>query len=243
MSVLMIIPAHNEEQNLPKVFEDIRENFPEADVLVINDCSTDHTLDVIKKYPEVKYLDLPVNLGYSFAIQTGLKYAVQEGYDHLIQFDGDGQHLAAEARKMYFYAIKNDMDIVIGSRFLEATKYHHSFFRKIGTGIFRHIIKMLTGKTISDPTSGLQVIKSNVFIPLSKIYAYPEFPDANLLIELIYQGYSIDEVPVKMKNREFGESMHGGVVEPMKYMFKMFYYIIIVYFNNLTGRKRRSKNS
>ncbi|MDD4508600.1 MAG: glycosyltransferase family 2 protein [Eubacteriaceae bacterium] len=240
MSVLMIIPAHNEAQNLPIVFDDIRKNFPEADILVVNDCSTDDTIDVIKQHPDVAYLNLPVNLGYSFAIQSGLKYAVQEGYDHLIQFDGDGQHLAAEAKKMYVYAMEKDVDIVIGSRFLETTGYHHSFFRRVGTGLFRKIIKMLTGQTISDPTSGLQVIKRSVFEPLSKIFAYPEFPDANLLIQLIYQGYSIDEIAVKMKNREFGESMHGGIVKPVKYMFKMFYYIIMVYFNNITGKKRRA---
>lgn len=239
MSVLMIIPAHNEALNLPGVFDDIRAHFPEADILVINDCSQDDTIDVVRKHPDVAYLDLPVNLGYSFAIQTGLKYAVQKSYDHLIQFDGDGQHLAAEARKMYCYAMEKDVDIVIGSRFLMNTGYHHSFFRKVGTGLFRKIIKMLTGQTISDPTSGLQVIKRNAFLPLSKIYAYPEFPDANLLIQLIYQGYSIDEVPVQMKNREFGESMHGGIIKPIKYMFKMFYYIIMVYVDNLTGRSKR----
>ena len=238
MSVLMIIPAYNEEMNLPSVFADIQKNFPEADILVINDCSTDNTVSVIKEHPEAQYLDLPINLGYFFAIQSGLKYAVQEKYDYLIQFDGDGQHLASEAKKMYDFAIKTNTDIVIGSRFLENKGYHHSFFRRVGTGLFKQIIKMLTGKTISDPTSGLQVLKRDVFKPLSKIDAYPEFADANLLIQLIYQGYSIDEVPVKMKNRESGKSMHGGIVKPMKYMFKMIYYIIVVYFNNLTGMKK-----
>ena len=92
---------------------------------------------------------------------------------------------------------------------------------------------MLTGKKISDPTSGLQVIKREVFLPLSKIFSYPEFPDANLLIQLIYQGVTIDEVPVQMKNREFGESMHGGIIKPIKYMIKMCYYIIIVFATNL----------
>ena len=100
---------------------------------------------------------------------------------------------------------------------------------------------MLTGKKIYDPTSGLQVLKRKVFTPLSKIFAYPEFPDANLLIELIYQGYTIEEISVQMKNREFGESMHGGVIKPIKYMLKMFYYILVVFFNNLTGKKKVSK--
>lgn len=142
---------------------------------------------------------------------------------------------------MYEYALETEADIVIGSRFLSTTNYQHSFFRKVGTKLFQIIIKMLTGKKIYDPTSGLQVLKRKVFTPLSKIFAYPEFPDANLLIELIYQGYTIEEISVQMKNREFGESMHGGVIKPIKYMLKMFYYILVVFFNNLTGKKKVSK--
>lgn len=239
--VLMIVPSYNEELNLKTVANDIKENFSEADILFINDCSKDDTLNVIKSIEGVSYLDLPINLGYSYAVQTGLKYAAQEDYDYLIQFDGDGQHLASEAKKMYEHALETEADIVIGSRFLSTTNYQHSFFRKVGTKLFQIIIKMLTGKKIYDPTSGLQVLKRKVFTPLSKIYAYPEFPDANLLIELIYQGYSIEEMSVQMKNREFGESMHGGIIKPIKYMFKMFYYIIMVFFNNLTGKKKVKK--
>lgn len=239
--VLMIVPSYNEELNLKTVANDIKENFSEADILFINDCSKDDTLNVIKSIEGVLYLDLPINLGYSYAVQTGLKYAAQEDYDYLIQFDGDGQHLASEAKKMYEHALETEADIVIGSRFLSTTNYQHSFFRKVGTKLFQIIIKMLTGKKIYDPTSGLQVLKRKVFAPLSKIYAYPEFPDANLLIELIYQGYSIEEISVQMKNREFGESMHGGIIKPIKYMFKMFYYIIMVFFNNLTGKKKVKK--
>lgn len=237
----MIVPAYNEELNLETVAEDIKNNFNEADILFINDCSMDNTLNVIKRIEGIFYLDLPINLGYSYAVQTGLKYAVQEGYEYLVQFDGDGQHLASEAKKMYEYALETDADIVIGSRFLSTTNYQHSFFRKVGTKLFQIIIKMLTGKKIYDPTSGLQVLKRKVFTPLSKIFAYPEFPDANLLIELIYQGYTIEEISVQMKNREFGESMHGGVIKPIKYMLKMFYYILVVFFNNLTGKKKVSK--
>ena len=239
--VLMIVPAYNEELNLETVAEDIKNNFNEADILFINDCSMDNTLNVIKRIEGIFYLDLPINLGYSYAVQTGLKYAVQEGYEYLVQFDGDGQHLASEAKKMYEYALETEADIVIGSRFLSTTNHQHSFFRKVGTKLFQIIIKMLTGKKIYDPTSGLQVLKRKVFTPLSKIFAYPEFPDANLLIELIYQGYTIEEISVQMKNREFGESMHGGVIKPIKYMLKMFYYILVVFFNNLTGKKKVSK--
>lgn len=239
MRVLVIIPAYNEEKNLANVIEDIQTNFCEADILVVNDCSTDSTAEIIKSISQISYLNLPINLGYFYAIQTGLKYAVQFDYDYLVQFDGDGQHLASEAKRMFEYAQNGDVDVVIGSRFLSETNYNHSFFRKIGTKLFQIIIKMLTGKKISDPTSGLQVLRRNVFEPLSKIYAYPESADANLLIELIYKGYSIDELAVRMKNRETGESMHDGIIKPALYMTKMFYYIILVFLNNLFGKKRK----
>ena len=135
MKVLMIIPAYNEAMNLENVVEDIKTNFKEADILIVNDCSKDNTLEVIKKLENVEYVDLAINLGYSYAVQTGLKYAVEYNYDYLIQFDGDGQHLASEAKKMYEYALKNNTEIVIGSRFLKETSYSHSFFRKLGSEI------------------------------------------------------------------------------------------------------------
>lgn len=235
--VLLIIPAYNEAMNIEKVVDDIHTNFKEADILIINDCSQDDTLEVIQKIDGIQYVNLPVNLGYSFAVQTGFKYAVDEQYDYLIQFDGDGQHLASEAKRMYDYALEKGSDVLIGSRFLETTNYQHSFFRKIGTGMFQKIIKMMTGKKISDPTSGLQVLNKKVFTPLSKINNYPEFPDANLLIQYIFDGYRIEEIGVQMKNREFGESMHSGILKPAKYMIKMFYYILVVFANHLTGRK------
>lgn len=239
--VLIVIPAYNESDNLKIVEKDIRENFPEADILFMNDCSTDDTIDIIQSFDHVHYLNLPVNMGYFYAIQSGLKFAAQNKYKYVVQFDGDGQHLAKEAKRMYDYARNNDVDIVIGSRFLKETGYNHSFFRRVGTHMFQRIIKMMTGKVISDPTSGLQVLKYDVFSQLAKIYKYPDTADANLLIDLLYKGYSIDELAVEMKNRETGESMHGGIVKPAKYMMKMFYYITVVYFNNITGRKKVKK--
>ena len=115
MRVLMIIPAYNEAMNIEKVIDDIHNNFKEADILIINDCSQDNTLEVIQKIDGIDYVNLPVNLGYSFAVQTGFKYAVEQNYDYLIQFDGDGQHLASEAKRMYDYALEKDCDVLRGS--------------------------------------------------------------------------------------------------------------------------------
>lgn len=231
--VLVIVPSYNESKNIRKVEKDLKENFPEADILFINDKSKDNTLDIIKTFDDVSYLDLPVNLGYFYAIQSGLKYADSKGYNYVVQFDGDGQHLAKEARKIYKHAKEKNLDIVIGSRFLEETDYKHPFFRKIGTKVFSSMVKGLTGQKIYDPTSGLQVLDKKVVNYLSKIYNYPEIADANLLMDLIYQNFSIGEVTVKMKLNDTGASMHSGIIAPTKYVGRTFYHILAVYLKHL----------
>lgn len=225
--ILVIIPAYNEEENIGAVIDELRKDMPECDILVINDCSKDKTLAVIKE-KGVQYLTTPFNLRYAGVIQTGFKYAANKGYNYVAQFDGDGQHVAAELKTMYDYSIKTGADIVIGSRFKEKTDYKHPFFRRIGTEVFQKIIKYSCKKDITDPTSGLQVLKRNVYEHYSKIYNYPEYPDANLIIEMLLLGYTIEEVPVKMRERIFGESMHAGIWHPIKYMTRMFYNIFIV---------------
>ena len=162
------------------------------------------------------------------AVQTGIKYAYKNDYDYVIQFDADGQHIAKEAIKLYNEIKKSNCDIVIGSRYLKDTGYPCPFFRRIGTKFFSSIIKLICGQKIADPLSGFQCLNKRVIEQYSKMGFYPEFPDANLVIEMLLLGYKIKEVPVKMRLREVGESMHGGIIKPIKYMINMFYTIIFV---------------
>ena len=225
--LLVIVPAYNEEMNIMGVVNELEKDIPAADILVINDCSTDNTLSILK-HNKVNYITTPFNLRYAGGIQTGFKYALKKGYKYVAQFDGDGQHVAFELAKMYEVAKNDKVDIVIGSRFIKETNYKHSFFRKIGTMLFQRIIKMSCGVRITDPTSGLQVLNYKVYEEYSKINNYPEFPDANLIMEMILKGYTIKEVPVIMKERVYGESMHGGIWGPFTYMLRMFYSIFLV---------------
>ena len=140
---------------------------------------------------------------------------------------------------MYKVAKEDKADIVIGSRFIKRTNYKHSLFRRMGTALFQSIIKLVCEKKITDPTSGLQVLKKNVYERYSKISNYPEYPDANLIIEMLLLGYKIKEVPVKMKARENGVSMHSGILKPTKYMIEMFYNIIIIVIKNIGVKKVR----
>ncbi len=229
--ILISIPCYNEAQNIEKVILELQSDFSVADILCVNDCSKDNTLEVIKNIEGIRFLNLPINLGYSGALQTGFKYAVENNYDYVIQFDGDGQHIASEAKKLYDKLINENLDIVIGSRFKENSGYKHGFFRTMGTKIFIFLIKLFTKQTITDPTSGFQVLQKEVFTRYSKIHNFPEYPDANLIIEMLLLGYKIDEVPVKMRLREFGVSMHGGFWNPIKYMIRMFYSILMIFIN------------
>jgi len=227
MKVLVIIPAYNESENIESVIEDLRTNFVEADILVVNDCSSDNTSEVVKS-KNIACISQVYNMGYASALQTGFKYALKRNYNYAIQFDGDGQHIASEAHKLYTYAIDNQADVVIGSRFIEDTGYKNSLFRSIGSSFFKLLIKIICKRDIYDPTSGLQVLSRKCFSQYAKMNAYPEYPDANLIIELLKSGASIHELPAKMKIRTSGTSMHGGFIKPVKYMFLMVYSILIV---------------
>ena len=236
--IIFIIPAYNEEMNIKKVLYDIRENASMADIIVINDCSKDNTEKILKE-ENVDYINHPFNMGYAKAVQTGIKYAYYNNYDYAIQFDADGQHLASEANKLFEKLKNKNCDIVIGSRFLKNTGYKHSFFRKLGTKLFTQIIKIYCKKVITDPTSGFQCLDRKIMEYYSKLGNYPEYPDANLIIDLLLKGYKIEEVGVKMELREFGESMHSGILKPVKYMIKIIYTIFIIILKNMLGGKRR----
>jgi glycosyltransferase involved in cell wall biosynthesis len=239
---IVIVPAHNEEMNIARVIEELKRDLPQADILIVNDHSGDNTLGVLRQTPDIVYLSLPFNLGYSNAIQTGFKYAFRHHYDYVIQFDGDGQHIASEAGRMLAEARASNADIVIGSRFKAATQYKHGFFRKIGTSLFAWLIRAICHQTITDPTSGLQVINRAVFGQYEEMFGYPEYPDANLLIEMLLRGYKIVEIDVKMRQREFGVSMHSGVIGPSKYMVEMLYSILLLLLrkNSFSAEKKRS---
>lgn len=225
--ILIVIPAYNEAENIEKVIKEIKKDFKSADVLVVNDCSTDDTESIVRRN-KIKCITNVFNMRYAMAVQTGIKYAYFNDYDYVIQMDADGQHIASEAWKMYDQMKKNNADIVIGSRYLKDLGYPCPLFRRIGTKMFEILIKIFTGKKIVDPLSGFQCLNKEVIKRYSHIGNYPEFPDANLVIEMLLNGFKIEEVPVKMRIRENGVSMHSGIIKPIKYMATQFYTCIVM---------------
>ena len=208
MKALIVMPARNEEKSIGEVIDEVKKDLPNIDLLVVNDASTDKTEEIVRKN-NVKCITLPFNLGYSLALQTGIKYAKENGYDYVIQMDADGQHIPSEAKKLLDYIEKEKVDIVIGSRFLKNTNYKHGIMKKIGTSILSKLIKLICNKTIKDPTSGFQCINRKAICYFADMENYPEFPDANLIIELLLDDYEVCEISTNMRERKYGKGMHN----------------------------------
>jgi glycosyltransferase involved in cell wall biosynthesis len=225
--ILLVVPVFNEKNNIAGVVDEIHRDLSEFDVLIVNDCSQDGTMDVLKM-KNVPFLSLPINLGYAGALQTGFKYATTKDYDYVVQFDGDGQHVAIEVRKLVERIVTTRSDIVIGSRFIANNNYKHPFLKRLGTNFFVQVIKFACGKTITDPTSGFQILSRNIFAHYNSMPNFPKFPDANLLVEMLLKGYLVEEVGVNMRERYSGVGMHVGLGNNIRYMTRTSYNIILV---------------
>ena len=224
MKKLVIIPAYNEKQSIIFTVEDIKKHAPDFDYVIINDCSTDNTMDICR-YNGYNVLNLPINLGIGGAVQTGYLYAYNHGYDIAVQFDGDGQHRAEYLDPMADFLVDKQLDMVIGSRFIANEGFQSTWIRRIGIRYFTILIKLLSGKTITDPTSGLRMCNRKTIEMFANEYPrdYPE-PESNM--RLIRHKRKIEEVPVEMRDR------HGGVsfISPLRsvyYMIKVTLAVII----------------
>ncbi|MBA4198035.1 MAG: glycosyl transferase family 2 [Chitinophaga sp.] len=204
---LIIIPCFNEAASLADLVTEIKENLRgilNLDILIVNDCSTDNTLDIAQR-TEAKYLDLPVNLGIGGAMQAGFLYAYSHNYSFVIQLDGDGQHVPSEIKKLIAAFEKTEADIIIGSRFLEKKGFQSSFLRRIGINYFYLINRLFTGLHIKDSTSGFRLLNKKAFSYAA--FHYPDdFPEPESIVIFAKKKFSIAEVPVIMRERQGGKS-------------------------------------
>lgn len=224
MKKLVIIPAYNESSNILNTVRDIQKNAPDFDYIVINDCSKDDTLDILKSN-KLNYINLPVNLGIGGAVQTGYKYALENNYDVAVQVDGDGQHDPAYLSELLKKMMDCNADMVIGSRFIENQGFQSTFMRRIGIVYFTKMIRLLTGTTITDPTSGFRMADREVI----KMFAsqYPkDYPEPESIVTLLKTGKKVVEVPVQMKARQGGESSIK-MANSVYYMIKVSLAILI----------------
>lgn len=221
MKTLVVIPAYNEALNIEKTVHDLEVNAPEVDYVVVNDGSKDNTLEVLKKN-DFNYIDGFCNLGLFGAVQTGFKLAIKENYDIVIQFDGDGQHSAKYIAPLV-KEIEKGNNIVIGSRFVDEKKPFTA--RMIGSRLIAGAIKLVTGKTITDPTSGFRAYDRDCILDYANEMNNPPEPDT--LVYMLRKQRKIKEIQVQMSDREFGES-YLNLVNTIKYMSRMMASIFLI---------------
>ena len=215
MKVLIIIPANNEAENIGNVVNKLRDHYSQYDYVVINDGSKDNTAELCRKN-HYNLVDLPINLGLQGAFQTGMKYATVHGYDCAIQYDGDGQHNPEYIANMLDKLVKDNADIVIGSRFVNEKKPVTA--RMLGSRLLQFCIKITTGKTIKDPTSGMRMYNKQMIRKFA--YALNYGPEPDTVAYLTRCGAKVVEVQANMNERVAGES-YLNLSRTIKYMVNM----------------------
>ncbi len=223
--ILVLIPAFNEAGKIAAVIRRIRGIVTDCPILVVNDGSRDATVAEARSAGAL-VVTHPFNMGYGAAIQTGYKYAWANGYDFLVQIDGDGQHDPAYIPALLAPIMAGETDVAVGSRFLDADSYRPSFCRRVGITFFRSLVSLLMGQRITDPTSGYQAFNRNVIRFFTTEFFPCDYPDADVLLTLHLAGFKVGEVPVRMYANQDGKSMHNGL-KPLYYVFKMCLAILV----------------
>lgn len=210
LRMLIIVPAHNEERNLPAAIEDLRAHVPWADVVVVDDCSTDATADVAENL-DATVLHLPCNLGVGGAVQTGYIYAQAGGYDVAVQFDGDSQHRADCIADLLVALEGRGADLVIGSRLLAKEKFRFHPLRYIGSRALSAIVSAITRRPITDPTSGFRAASRRAICFFAAHYPQSYLGDtAEAIVWSARQKMKIVEIPTRMRQRTQGSSAAGS---------------------------------
>ncbi len=225
--ILVLIPAYNEQSSVGAVIDEIRLSLPACDVVVINDGSKDRTAEVVRE-KKAFLLEHDINLGIGATVQTGLKFARERGYQIAVQVDGDGQHDPNDLPRLIAPIIRDETDIVIGSRFLGPSVFVSSLPRRVGIFFFSCLNFALTGKWITDPTSGFRAMNRKVI----EFFAghYPnDYPEPEVLVTLYKVGSRISEVPVTMKARQAGISSIS-FRRAFYYMFKVTFSMVVEIF-------------
>ena len=218
MKVLIIIPAYNEQECIKGVVDNLIQNYPQYDYVVINDGSKDDTLKILEEN-KYSYINLPGNLGIGGAMQTGYLYGYENGYDITVQLDGDGQHDPAYIKDIIAPIVRGEADMVIGSRYITGEGFQSTGLRRLGIKIISTTIRLLCGKKVLDVTSGFRASNRKMTRFFSENYA-EDYPEPEAIIATVKQGGEIKEVPVVMNERQGGVSSIRGF-KAVNYMMKV----------------------
>lgn len=216
--ILVLIPCYNEEENIVATVERLKSTCPDADFLVINDCSTDSSAALLKQhgYP---FLDLPINLGIGGGVQCGYRYSREHGYTVTVQMDGDGQHDPTYLHAVVDPVLRGELDMCVGSRFITCEGFQTSFMRRVGIRFLSVLIRILCGKRVLDVTSGFRATSTRMTAYFADHYA-SDYPEPEAILAASLAGYKVGEAPVVMQERQGGVSSISA--------FKSVYYMIKV---------------
>jgi glycosyltransferase involved in cell wall biosynthesis len=204
--VLVVVPAHDEEASLGGTLDEVRERAPDVDLLVVDDGSRDATRRVACQHG-IAVVRHPVNLGVGGALQTGFRYAVDRGYQVVVQLDADGQHDPGFLPALIEPVLDGRCDVCIGSRYVGRSEYRAPVARRIGMKMFSWVVRLALKQRITDTTSGFRAYGRAV-IEVCQHEFPTDFPDAPLLIGLARRGFRLLEVPVRMRERHAGQSFY-----------------------------------
>jgi glycosyltransferase involved in cell wall biosynthesis len=235
--LLLIIPAFNEQAALGPLLQEIKALPPpegvELEAVVVDDGSSDRTQDVARQNG-ARVLRLCRNLGIGGAVQAGIQLAHREQFDAAVQMDGDGQHPPAELVHL-LAASKNGEDLVVGTRYREGTTgFRSTVMRRLGSSWLRGILRLVTRKRFTDPTSGFRLYGPRALQLFSDTYPY-DFPEPESLAVARAAGLTVTEVPVTMRERQGGTSSISGYTS-IYYMFKVTVAVLLAYLR--TNRRR-----
>lgn len=222
MRVLAIIPAYNEEESIVSTVEELVSSGAPCDYVVIDDGSSDRTRQICLDHG-FNLVSHPTNLGLTGGFQTGVRYALEHGYDAAIQFDADGQHVPAHIAQMVDEMERTGADIVIGSRFVNGGKSLSA--RMIGSRLLTALIRLTCGKTITDPTSGMRLYDRAMMEEFARRFDFGPEPDS--VAYLMRHGAKVREVQVQMRERAAGES-YLSLTRSIAYMARTCTSILLV---------------
>ncbi|HZO05479.1 MAG TPA: glycosyltransferase family 2 protein [Solirubrobacterales bacterium] len=237
MRTLVFIPAWNEQASISAVVADVREHLPKADILVVDDGSTDATTRTARE-AGVLVATLPFNQGLGAALQTGYLLALREGYDCCAHLDADGQHPAEEVARLLAEVEGDRADLVIGSRYTDpdaeagVDDYRPTFSRRIGTSVFRFFLTLATRQRFTDTTSGMRAANRKVMALFSEHYS-PDFAEIESLQLAVREGLRVQEVPVRMLERVGGSSF----LTPLKSAFFIFKGVVVLLVGQFRPRR------
>jgi glycosyltransferase involved in cell wall biosynthesis len=225
-----VVPAFNEAGAVGRVVDEIRDAYPGIDVVVVDDASTDDTADVAAAHGAT-VLRLPFNVGIGGAVQTGFRYALEEGYERAVRLDGDGQHDASEIPRLLGPLERLEADLVIGSRFVDGGgTYRPPFARRLGIRIFARLVSVLGGQRVTDTTSGFIALDRAGIELFAREYPH-DYPEVEATLVALRSGLRLAQVQVEMRERETGSSSITFV--------RSLYYIVKVLLALLVASLRR----